>query len=306
MKKTLYQLAVAVLSFCATGTASAQAVPNGNFENWEQRNGSERPVNWSTTDDLLDAIGVPVISNAVSKTSDKQSGNSAVKLENKALFGGLTTGGFLALGTLPDLESEEFLGVPFTSRPTHLQFHYKQTGTNIADDSARVVVALTRYVNGHREVVGGTESLLRSAPSSYTLMSLPLQYLSTATPDSVFLLFNSATAERFTLGNALYLDNIAFTGTVAATRNELLAKEVQVYPNPSATGLFTLTTTGREIEFRGTTLTVTDAQGRTVLRQSYSRANPPQTIDLQSQPAGLYLLRLDTPKGVVVQRLTKS
>ncbi|UOQ67598.1 T9SS type A sorting domain-containing protein [Hymenobacter volaticus] len=306
MKKTLYKLAVAVLSLCATGKASAQAVPNGNLENWEQRNGSERPVNWSTTDDLLDAIGVPVISNAVSKTSDKQSGTFAVKLENKALFGGLATGGFLALGTLPDLESEEFLGVPFTSRPTHLQFHYKQTGTNIADDSARVVVALTRYVNGHREVVGGTESLLRSAPSSYTLMSLPLRYLSTATPDSVFLLFDSATAESFTLGNALYLDNIAFTGTVAATRNESLAKDVQVYPNPSATGLFTLTATGREAELVGTTLTVTDAQGRTVLRQAYSRTNPPRTIDLQSQPAGLYLLHLDTPKGVVVQRLIKS
>ena len=306
MKKTLYKLAVAMLGLCVTGTASAQAVPNGNFENWELRGGSERPVDWSTTDDLLDVIGVPVISNAVSKTADKQSGSSAVKLENKAVFGGLATGGFLALGTLPDLEAEEFLGVPFTSRPTHLQFHYKQTGTDIANDSAQVIVALTRYVNGHREVVGGAESLLRDAPSSYTLMSLPLQYLSTAVPDSMFLMFESATAEEFTLGNALYLDNIAFTSTVAATRNADLAKAMQVYPNPSATGLFTLTTAGRDAELAGATLTVTDSQGRTVLRQAYSRATQPRTIDLQSQPSGLYILRLDTPKGRVVQRLTKS
>ncbi|MDF7810643.1 T9SS type A sorting domain-containing protein [Hymenobacter sp. YC55] len=306
MKKTLYTLAVAALGLSATGTASAQAVLNGNFENWEQRNGSERPVNWSTTDDLLDAIGVPVITNAVSKTSDKQNGSFAVKLENKALFGGLATGGFLALGSLSDLESEEFLGVPFTGRPSHLQFHYKQTGTDIANDSAQVLVALTRYVNGHREVIGGAESLLRSAPSSYTLMSLPLEYLSSATPDSVFMLIESATAEEFTIGNALYVDNIAFTSTVAATHNAQLAKEMQVYPNPSATGLFTLTTTGRNAELAGTTLTVTDAQGRTVLHQAYSRTSQPRTIDLQSQPAGFYLLRLDTPKGVVVQRLVKS
>ncbi|UOG76449.1 T9SS type A sorting domain-containing protein [Hymenobacter tibetensis] len=303
MKKTLYKLAVAIWSLCAATSAFGQAVPNGNFESWQQRNGSERPVNWSTTDDLLNAIGVPLATDAVSKTPDKQSGSFAAKLENKS-FGVLETSAFLALGTLPSSDDEDFLGVPFTDRPTHLEFHYKQTGTNIADDSARVIVALTKYVNGEREVIAGAISLLNAAPSTYTLMSLPLQYQSGLTPDSVLILFQSATAETFTVGNALYLDGVAFTSRVAATRNARLAEVVQVYPNPSATGLFTLTAPGPAATLAGATLTVTDAQGRTVVRQPFVGAR--HTLDLQHQPAGFYVLRLDTPQGIVVQRLVKS
>ena len=305
MKKTLYQLTFAALSLCAAATASAQSLPNANFENWAERHGSEQPVDWSTTDDWLHELGTPFVTETVSKTAEKHNGSFAVKLENKLLGGLVPVPGMLSVGKVPDFGADELGGIPFTSRPSHFQFHYKQTGTNIAADSAHVVVALTRTVNGRREVVAGADSLLLAGPSTYTLMRLPLQYQSRLAPDSVFVLFQSAMGENYTVGNALYLDGIAFTSDVTAARDAKLAAALQVYPNPSTSGLFTLTTQGHDASFAQASLTVTDAQGRTVLRQAASGAQS-RTLDLQHQPAGFYLLRLDTPQGFVVRRLVKA
>jgi len=65
---------------------------------------------------------------------------------------------------------------------------------------------------------------------------------------------------------------------------------VSVYPNPSATGRFTV-----ELTAGMATITVTDALGRQVLH--LTTHEPETTLDLSRQPAGLYLLRLMWPDG---------
>ncbi|GGF15433.1 T9SS type A sorting domain-containing protein [Hymenobacter cavernae] len=306
MKTIFYNLAVAGLSLCATATASAQSLPNGNFETWLQRRGSERPASWSTTDDWLHREGTSGINTGtVTKTQDKHNGSFAVKLQTQFVFSTWLPA-ILSLGKLPDFDHDKLGGVPFTGRPSHFQFQYKQTGYDIAGDSAHVVVSLTRTINGRRQVIAGADSLLLDGPSSYTLMRLPLHYQSALAPDSAFVLFQTATGETYTVGNALYLDDMAFADEVTATHDAKLAAALQVYPNPSTSGLFTLTAAGPEVDLAHASLTVTDAQGRAILRQAPLGNAQPRTLDLQSQPAGFYLLRLTTPQGFVVRRLIKT
>jgi len=68
------------------------------------------------------------------------------------------------------------------------------------------------------------------------------------------------------------------------------AELVSVYPNPSATGRFTVA-----LMSGMATLTVTDALGRQLLHVSTSE--PETMLDLSHQPAGMYVLRLQWPDG---------
>ncbi len=72
------------------------------------------------------------------------------------------------------------------------------------------------------------------------------------------------------------------------------AAAVSVYPNPSATGVFTLAGAG------GAEAVVTDALGRVVRRQSVAAGTGPAPLDLSGAPPGVYLLRLRWGDGRAV------
>ncbi|MCC2545706.1 T9SS type A sorting domain-containing protein [Hymenobacter sp. BT175] len=98
---------------------------------------------------------------------------------------------------------------------------------------------------------------------------------------------NTASAGSATLGD-LWRADVSFlvTGTRPAAAPALL----QAYPNPSASGRFTVLRPAGATE-----LLVTDAVGREVLRQPLTGAATEAQLDLTAQPAGLYLVRMSTP-----------
>ncbi len=82
----------------------------------------------------------------------------------------------------------------------------------------------------------------------------------------------------------------------AREEREELAASLSIFPNPSATGVFTV----RATTAPGAHLTVTDAVGRQVCQ---GPATGPETrLDLSHQPAGLYGLRLTWPDGRTVTK----
>ena len=82
------------------------------------------------------------------------------------------------------------------------------------------------------------------------------------------------------------------------------APAVQVWPNPSADGRFTVQVAGAQAESaeggRPGTLTVLDGLGRVVTRQPLTAATT--ALDLRAQAAGVYTLRLTWPTAVPVTR----
>ena len=138
-----------------------------------------------------------------------------------------------------------------------------------------------------------------------TVLTVPLQYTSSLAPDSLHIVFASGVARTRTAGTVLVVDDVVMMGTVASTRDDALTAALRVFPNPSASGVFTLAARGRETALNQAEITVTDALGRVVAQQPARRTAPARTLDQQAQPAGLYTLRLETPNGFVVQKLMK-
>ncbi|GAB3837440.1 T9SS type A sorting domain-containing protein [Hymenobacter jeollabukensis] len=313
MKRLL--LSLALLAGAATAALAQSApVPNGGFETWTGAGATERPQNWQNTDDLLQAaFPIPITVGAVTKTTDAHGGNFAARLETKVinLFstpilypGMLILGNRISTSTSPG-GTTDGAGMPFTSRPQALQCHYKLTGSNIANDSASVLVFLTRRVNGRSTILALGEAYLLQEKTSYTQLQVPLQYISNQAPDSIHIIAFSGALDdsNLTAGNVLTIDDFTTVGSaVTAARDAQRSPELAAFPNPSPDGIFTLDAR-RDAALLRAPFTVTDALGRTVLRQGSSTSTAPRRIDLSGQPAGVYVLRLSGPQGAVTRRL---
>lgn len=294
--------ALAMLWSVALCAQSVPAVPNGSFETWEARNAQrEAPRSWLATEDLLelasDIPALPALGFTVRSATARQGALAAelrtVTVQNQ------TFPGILILG------SRAGLGVPYSVRAGQLQFWYRLTGEQAAVDSAYVGVLLTRNVAGRTTLLGGQSVLLRPA-AAYTLVTTPLLYSpqNTLAPDSLIVEISSGLADVIHAGTVLLIDDVQLTGAVTSAADKAPAAALQVYPNPSATGEFSLATpTGTGVSTAP--LTVTDAAGRVVLRQGAAPASVAQgrLVDLRAQRPGMYLLRLDTEDGPVRRKL---
>ncbi|TGE15182.1 T9SS type A sorting domain-containing protein [Hymenobacter elongatus] len=306
MRKTILLICLAAISSMMTVSAAlAQALPNGTLETWETRGFSQTPTGWFTLNDVTQAAvpGFPFPINTTTRTTDKHGGNFAARLqnENNALLGPLP--GLLGIGGTININSGTLGGIPFASRPARLEFYYKLTGSNAANDSAAVQVILTKTVNGQQTLVaeGG---LVLLPTGSYSLSTVPLQYASAIAPDSIQIIFLSSTRTESLANTALYIDDVRMTGTVTSTLDATRNAAVTVYPNPSTDGLFTLATM-QEASWARAAYTVSDVTGRVVLRQAAAPANArgPRAVDLRGHRAGVYTLRLDTSEGPIVHKL---
>ncbi|MEJ7663136.1 MAG: T9SS type A sorting domain-containing protein [Hymenobacter sp.] len=140
--------------------------------------------------------------------------------------------------------------------------------------------------------------------SSYTALTLPIQYISSSLPDSVHIQIGSGDAAKLTPGAKLLVDDITFSGTALAVRADAgLQAQFTVSPNPSPSGRFVISSPATP-ELAAAPLTVLDVLGREVLRQPAQAAPTPQrTLDLGHLALGIYLLRLDSKQGVITRQL---
>ncbi|GAB2872666.1 T9SS type A sorting domain-containing protein [Hymenobacter ruber] len=96
----------------------------------------------------------------------------------------------------------------------------------------------------------------------------------------------------------------AGTITATATRNAALQSALNVYPNPSASGVFNVDL-GSELK-TGAVLTVSDALGRQVKSQTLNAAaigSRKINLDLSGEKTGVYTLQIRTDAGLATQKI---
>jgi hypothetical protein len=307
MKTHFHAGLVAVSTFLLT-SAHAQTVANLNFETWSTRTttvagGVEAPTNWLTFDDVISSAAgtpLPIGTTTTTKTTDAHGGTYAARLETKVFaLVGQAIPGVLVLGSRFIDFGSLYGGVPYTARPTQMQFYYKLTRTGGTPDAAGVSVSLSRTTGGvSTDIALANQSLLPA--SAYTLVTVPLTYTASTTPDSLHIEFYSSAVQAPTAGTTLFIDDITF-GTPTATRAGLLDAPVSVAPNPSVDGRFELRSP--EPALLAAPFAVTDLTGRVVLQAPTASPATSRTIDLSTQAAGLYTLQLHTDRGMVVRKL---
>ncbi|WP_460504114.1 hypothetical protein, partial [Hymenobacter agri] len=217
-------LAAAAVALLTQDPAQAQTASfaNSNFESWAQRSGVEAPTNWQTTDDIVELVlGLRIPTGTVVKSTSAHGGAFAAQLQTQLLGGQSQIPGEIILGTSFHGGSDDLPGgQPYAARPASLQFYYQLSGNNLANDSAAAIVQLVRRVNGTSVVIAQSEQYFTTATTgSYALATMPLQYLSTLTPDTVVMAITSAASGTILGGTTMLVDDMAFVGTATAARD---------------------------------------------------------------------------------------
>ena len=228
--------------YTVTVKSASQLFPDGGFENvgttWIEK------IRLGTTEkywdfhqnyilsslnllhDLSGELGEAPLT-AFRETVKKRSGNYAIKtVSNIMTVGGETIflPGVAATITIDIAAAEDFivtLGSDYSYRPSSLRGFMQYEPIN--NDSAAIEIRLTHYneaTNKH-SVIGKGKKVFCEKIDSWTEFSVPINYTSEQTPNSIIIVFSASAAYDFTsfntlmeckgqVGSTLYIDDVEF------------------------------------------------------------------------------------------------
>ncbi|MFA7379120.1 MAG: T9SS type A sorting domain-containing protein [Bacteroidia bacterium] len=292
--KKITILAIALM-FVVT-ISKAQSIPNGNFENWSNPNGYNVPDGWETLNDMTSTASI------YTATRGGISSDYFLKLTSQTVSGlgvmpGMAVSGKMNMNSLTAVS-----GFPFKFRPTGLTGNWQYMG-NSSQDIGFIRVYLTNWDSGtgKRDTVAYMTRNLSGMVMSWTSFNLPLIYKSTNMPDSCIILL-SASGPNPEAGSYLYVNNLYFAGTTTGGTNIESTGTFKVFPNPSNQDI--------QIDLSGLKATaqhfeITDLIGK-VIATKQTDGSLLQTLSIGELPAGNYLLRISTAKGIVTQKISKQ
>lgn len=273
MKKTLQTALLLAGAFFGTQTAQAQIV-NGGFENWTKLNRLETPDAWTSLNLLAEFGGD---SANCQKSTDAHWGKYAALL---------TPSYFVIAGdTLPGLIGGKFT---INNRPAGIRFFYK--GMPVSTDSMIVVVELYKgNTDSSENLVADLNWISGKSTSSYTLAQSDFQYYDSRTPDTAVVTIVIGGDNTSFLKSKMWIDDIGFSAYPADVDPAAAELNYHVYPNPSNGKVFI-----SGYESAGNT-EIFDLNGRRVFQIAAGASN----ADLSRLDAGVYIYRMETPKGQV-------
>lgn len=290
------QIFFAIALMFTTVISKAQSVPNGIFETWTNPNGYLVPSDWETLNDMTSSTSV------YTATRGGSASDYYLKLTSQTVTGmgvmpGIAVSGMLDMGSLNAIS-----GFPFTFRPVAFTGKWQYMG-NSSNDVGFVHVILTKWntTMNMRDTIGMAMQDLSGMEMTWSNFNIPITYNSTNVPDSCIITL-SASGSNPEAGSYLYVDNLSFSGIIAGVENTEVTGTFKVFPNP-ANHDFQIDLSG--LKSPAQQFEITDLTGR-VFMMKQSNYSLIQTISINELPAGNYLLRIITEKGIVTQKISKQ
>lgn len=194
---------------------------------------------------------------------------------------------------------------PYTLFPYSLSGYYTYTDNVVwtsdgeEPDIAEITVILSKWntLLWQRDTIGFGQLQLNNA-SSYTHFSCPINYVSTAVPDSIFVLLDCSRVNREagliggidlfnSEGSFFTVDNFSLEVNALDLEEAHKIQKWKIFPNPG-NGIIHIS------DFKGDAV-MFDINGKLIGAQSY----PDFEIDASLLPQGVYLLRLTEKSGQI-------
>jgi hypothetical protein len=186
-------------------------IPNNSFENWTEISLFDNPAGYHFTSNVSSFL-LSMKPN-VTKTSDKHGGNFAARLETiKA--GNDTLPGMLVMGNIGSGGLSG--GIPYDERPDSLRLFAKHN--LITGDTAVFMLVFKK----EGQMIGAAVNLFGGNKTDYTEYMLPVLWMDTVKPDTIFTIIASAPLDNMKgiPGSVLYIDDITLYGAATPFPNE--------------------------------------------------------------------------------------
>ena len=224
-KKLLFILAI-TFAF----SAKAQNIPNAGFESWTPGFGYDDPNSWGTLN-ALSILGMPI---SVTKSTERHGGSFSAKVETMSTIDSsgqeTPSPGFMFIGSVNIFQETGVFGTSFTARPDSLVGWVKCTTVN--GDNSGIVLTLTKWdaTSLTQEEIGFGGYITTSSSSTFYRFSVPIEYSSENTPDSLSVIVISS-LEDGEIGSAIWVDDLSLIYNTSSI-GELNGTSFEVFPNP--------------------------------------------------------------------------
>ncbi len=294
MKKSTQSIMAAL--FVAT-SAFAQ-IPNSGFENWTTIGTYSNPDNWGTMNNSTTLVGVYT----ATKATPGSPGASYLKLTSKTVTGMGVVNGIAVSGVLDSMTMMPKSGFAYNMRSASLTGKWQHMIYGSSQGS--IQVTLTRWdmgMNMRIPVASGTVTLSGMA-MSWANFTIPLTYSDGNNPDTCIIVMKASGANP-TNNDYLWIDNLAFTGSVVGIENhESFLTNMVVFPNPSTE---TINVNLNLKSKQKVSIELTDITGKLILSKDAGtiQGESVQTLNVNNISKGTYLVRVVTERGTEIRKI---
>ncbi|MBP8034143.1 MAG: T9SS type A sorting domain-containing protein [Bacteroidia bacterium] len=284
-----------IILLFASSTLLAQ-IPNAGFENWSAVTTYSVPDGWGTLNNTYSV-------QTVTRANPGSPGSYYMKITSKTL-GGNVIGGIAVSGVLDSMTMLPKSGFAFNQRPASL------TGKNqymiYGSSPGSLSVTLTRWDSGTNSRVIVASGNIAHSPSamamSWTNFTIPLTYADGNNPDSCIIVLKASGSAPTNL-DYLWVDNLAFTGTVTGLKTqESFLSNVNVFPNPSA-DLINVTLHLKSEQ--KVSLELVDVTGKLIVSKELGslQGESNQSLNVHGIAKGTYFVKVVSDKGTEVKKI---
>lgn len=268
------------------GNISAQ-IPNSGFESFTNMGAYDEPDSWGTMNSVTDLAGIYT----ATKGTPGSPGSSYLKLTSKTV-GPAVVNGIAVSGDLDESTMKPISGFAYTGQPVSLTGKWQHMIYGSSQGGITVVLTKWNTATNKRDTVATANQTLSGMAMSWANFTIPFVYTSSVVPDSC-IIFMRASGSSPTNNDYLWVDNLAFSGSVVGIENnELFINSISVFPNPTSE---ILTISFETAEAQNINLELVDVTGKIILSKNLGliQGKRNESISLDGISAGTYILKLN-------------
>jgi len=264
---------------------STAQIPNFSFENWTNMGSYENPDQWGTMNNTSSASGIYT----ATKGTPGNPGTDFLKLTSKTVTSSVLNG-VAVCGVLDTLTMQPKSGFAFNLRPQSFTGNWQHMIFGSSQGSVSVILTKWNNVSGIRDTIATASKTLTGMAMSWESFSVNFTYQSGDYPDSC-IIFIKASGSNPANGDYLWVDNLAFAGSVAGIKNNASVPDsISIFPNPNRGDFFIRSNQLMNESFE---LNIFDISGQMVYKQKDNLYwSSEQHIKVENLNSGTYFINI--------------
>jgi len=293
MKKVI----LSIISVVALSASAIAQIPNAGFESFTTVGSYEVPNGWGTMNNTTATFSVYT----ATKGTPGSPGASYLKLTSKTVSASVVNG-IAVSGVLDSITMKPKSGFPCTLQPVSFTGKWQHMIYGTSQGSVKAVLTKWNVGLSKRDTVAIAAQTLAGMAMSWANFTINFTYLSSVVPDSCIIELR-ASGSAPTVNDYLWVDNLAFSGSVTGIENHAsFVSNMVVFPNPSTE---TINVNLNLKSSQKVSIELTDITGKLILSKDAGTliGEAKQTLNVNNISKGTYLVRVLTESGIEVRKI---
>lgn len=293
MKKRLLTILGAV---CISALSLAQ-IPNFSFESWSAVGAYEVPNQWGTLNNTTKTFSVYT----VTKATPGNPGNFYMKITSKTM-GTSVAPGIAVSGVLDSITMKPKSGFPYAMQPAAFAGRWQHMIYGTTQGSLRALLTKWNTSLNKRDTIALAAQVLSGMAMSWANFSINFVYYSSVVPDSCSIDLRASGVTPTNL-DYLWVDNLAFTGSVTGLNNSVsILNYVLMYPNPTTEEIKLSLNLEKPQTVK---VDVVDLTGKTIYSKNYGvlSGESLQTINVSDIAKGIYFVKVIADESIQTRKI---